>query len=371
MVRVRQSLCKLILGVALAIAGIVQGCGRLGYDSLVTEFGDASASTGGSDGAALTEVGLPGDLDDGGQGDDARNDDGSLGTDTNAMPSRGSIVSGQYLGTGTAGLKVTGLGFAPDVVFVHARLPSSSLFASRLMPAGQTRMLSDFNASTTTDIVTGFEADGFELGTKAANAMGVVGDYVALKATPGSIAVGRFEGNEQPRSFTGVGFTPGYVFIVCERRPPVHRSRTMDTTLALRGNSGPNRITSFDVDGFSLGSEPDVNESGADCQWFAVREAVGVMAATMFIGDQVEPKLVPMPGGLPQAVFIQCDAVTGQQWVWKPVSLGADTDASYTLGNGGVQTNMVQRMLSGGFELGSDARVNVQNTPCHAVAFGG
>lgn len=74
---------------------------------------------------------------------------------------------------------------------------------------------------------------------------------------------------------------------------------------------------------------------------------------------------------MPQAVFVQCEAVTSLRWVWKPLSLGANTDASYPLGNAGSEMNLVQRLMSGGFEVGSEAKVNAGGQRCHAVAFGG
>ncbi len=43
-------------------------------------------------------------------------------------------------------------------------------------------------------------------------------------------------------------------------------------------------------DGFSLGSDADVNLSGTDCQWFAVREGAGALATTSFIGNETAPR---------------------------------------------------------------------------------
>ena len=99
-----------------------------------------------------------------------------------------------------------------------------------------------------------------------------VGSSLAWEASPSSaFKLLTYTGNGAARSITGAGFEPGLVWInktsSSSKRDmifDVTRGPTKLVTLnyASAENTNVNSLTSFDADGFSLGTEYDTNQSG-------------------------------------------------------------------------------------------------------------
>ena len=81
-----------------------------------------------------------------------------------------------------------------------------------------------------------------------------------------------YSGNSSTQAITGVGFKPDWVWIK-ERGPLAENHNLYDssrgalkfigTNSSNAQNQGPNRLQSFDSDGFTLGSDNEINDSGS------------------------------------------------------------------------------------------------------------
>lgn len=189
----------------------------------------------------------------------------------------GELVSGSYLGTGSA-RSITGLGFSPELVILMSEAAKAQVFQS-------TTMSSSFqwdDAGGFSGRMTSLDSDGFSLGTNASvNGLGIRYHYVAWNQVPGKINMGSYAGNGlDNRSITGIGFTPEYVLL----KPSTttkgsHKSESTgagaDTALNFHaaGNS-TNGIQALLGDGFQVGNSSSSNGSGVTYHWIAFQQTL-------------------------------------------------------------------------------------------------
>ena len=96
------------------------------------------------------------------------------------------ISTSSYTGNGSSSRSITGLGFQPDYVIVHANDTSTARAGvHRPTAVGGTSSLNFNAASNISNGITGLQSDGFLVGSNSAtNANGIAYDYVAFKDDP-------------------------------------------------------------------------------------------------------------------------------------------------------------------------------------------
>jgi hypothetical protein len=181
---------------------------------------------------------------------------------------------GSYVGNGVDSRSITGVGLQPvwavtlgdgdDSIFRPGPLTGDASYSM----TGTTSVPNDIQA---------LEANGFQVGNSAdVNQSGVTYHYIVW-ATSTHVKTTSYTGNgADNRSITGVGFQPLMVWIKRDdAQQPVWRPASLagDSTLfwaATAANS--NRIQALQADGFQVGTQAQVNNSGATHYYLALRD---------------------------------------------------------------------------------------------------
>jgi hypothetical protein len=191
---------------------------------------------------------------------------------------------GSYVGTGVASGNVVVTGFEPAMVIIKrsSNVSDWSIFDNKRATNNVADLVLAPNLSDAERAygpVT-FLENGFEL-TNTSGGLNSSGDtfiYMAFAADPTAVEptledsfnTVTYTGNATARSITGVGFQPDFVWI--KNRDAVQHHNLIDS---VRGNTKllyssltdaedttTNHITSFDADGFSLGTTTSANGNG-------------------------------------------------------------------------------------------------------------
>lgn len=289
-------------------------------------------------------------------------------------PVRAQLATGTYTGDGTVGRTITGLGFQPDVVILKADHVTSGVARTSTM-AGGTKELWATNALQA-NMITSLDADGFTVGShlhvNGLNVCGAGSDpcqyyWTALKADA-NIVVGTYVGDgNATQAITGIGFSVDYVMIFGDgNRWARNRTRFSSTTLLGAGanfrirNAGENStsIPSLDADGFTVGDgatgQEDANESGVTYHYVAFNENPGQIKVGMYTGDGTNPRDITGVGFQPAYVLVQ-SLDDGDEAYQKSDQMAASVSSNF---RDGLITNRIVGLISDGFQVSNDARVN-------------
>jgi hypothetical protein len=211
--------------------------------------------------------------------------DGSIPSTVNANTANGfSII--KYTGDGSTSKTVGhGLSSAPEMVFVK-RLDSSAdwyVWATPVMSI--TGSTSDYivlnssaakvTAASVTNLWGGNVPSATTIGvgdSSGSNASG--GEYIAYcwHSVSGYSKIGSYTGNGSTQSITGLGFQPDWLIIkqtnasnawrIFDSVRGLSSPQTLYANLNYGEDSESNTVSSFDSDGFTMGSQQSVNDSG-------------------------------------------------------------------------------------------------------------
>lgn len=181
----------------------------------------------------------------------------------------GEMKVSTYTGNGLLSQAITGVGFQPDLVFIMSAGANEAVLAIESVTTGRFDSF-NFANSAGLGIVNSFDANGFTVGNDArVNASGVTYHYVAWNNVAGKFKADGYDGDGlDNRNITGVGFQPEYVLVKSRRAQhavhhPAALGITVDDTLFFDAQASVvNRIQALQTDGFQVGSDVDVNESG-------------------------------------------------------------------------------------------------------------
>ncbi|MGO8838103.1 MAG: beta strand repeat-containing protein [Limisphaerales bacterium] len=195
------------------------------------------------------------------------------------------------------------------------------------------------------------------------------GDFVIGNViTPAQMLSGSYTGNgTDNRAITGLGFQPDVVIVKsASTNAAVIRTSTMsgDNTKEMVGATGlvANRIQSLDTNGFTVGTDAEVNSSGVAYYWTAFKAGSGQVTVGTYTGDGTSSHAIPGLGFSPKLVFFM--SVSNNNFVM------ASTNSALTYQLDAFSGNtMVNSFDTNGFTLGSDARVNGSAITYHYVAW--
>ncbi|MEX0785341.1 MAG: prepilin-type N-terminal cleavage/methylation domain-containing protein [Dehalococcoidia bacterium] len=189
--------------------------------------------------------------------------------------------------------------------------------------------------------------------------------------TPASsewLATGTYTGNDvDGRLFAGIGFQPDVVFIKSEAgRPGVVRTSTMagDSTKVLPQEAAlqSNRIQSITADGFTVGNNNQVNNSGETYHWIAIKAGSEAAVGT-YVGNSADNRSIAGVGFQPVWVITLGDGENS----WFRAG-GQTGDSSFNVTGGNPNTNRIQAFEANGFQIGSNNDVNRNGTTFHYIA---
>ena len=196
---------------------------------------------------------------------------------------------GTYTGNGSANGPIVETGFEPAFLLIkptnitgHWRILDNK--RNQTNPRNSTLKTDESEAETThANEQVDFLSNGFQLKT-AHNGRNGNGDnyiYMAFAADPDteaptvakSFSTVTYTGTGSAQTISGLGFSPNFVWLKHRNNPTAHQHNLLDTvrsngyTLHSNSNSaaesaGTNMITSYTSDGFVLGTDNAVNQSG-------------------------------------------------------------------------------------------------------------
>ena len=221
---------------------------------------------------------------------------GSTTTDCVAYcfsPVAGYSKFGTYTGTGNSIDKpAIEIGFEPAFVMIKSISTGGSspynwnMYDNKRNTSNPRDKILEANKSdaeiTASTTYIDFLTNGFQIGPTTSgrnNGSGVTYLYFAFAAEPSppptlanSFNVSLYSGNSSTQAITGVGFKPDWVWIK-ERGPSPENHNLYDTPRGALNflvtnstaaqNQGPTRLQSFDSDGFTLGSDNEINDNGS------------------------------------------------------------------------------------------------------------
>lgn len=203
-------------------------------------------------------------------------------------------ATGSYSGNSTDDRNITGVGFDPIwVVIGHSHNTHFSYLTDQ-----STGGNSDYFTALaeTTNNIQALITDGFQVGNgTTVNITGNTYYWFALKAGS-QVKTGSYTGNAvDGRSITGVGFNPVAVIIKVtdSANPGVFRPASLagDNCIKWSVAGGANLIQSLITDGFTVGTDVTVNDSGRPYHWIAFVDtapaAGGVPNSLMMMGSGI------------------------------------------------------------------------------------
>lgn len=173
------------------------------------------------------------------------------------------------------------------------------------------------------------------------------------------VTSGSYTGNgSDNRSITGLGFAPSMVLVKeAGGSDGILRLSTMSGD-----QSGPlddegyvsNAIQSLESDGFQVGTEEGVNESGSTYYWFAVEHAAGESTALRYTGDGTDNRSITGVSFPLDTVIVKGN---GEKKAHARSSVMTG-DTSIPLVSSGTKPDVIQAFESTGFQVGTDQGAN-------------
>lgn len=186
------------------------------------------------------------------------------------------------------------------------------------------------------------------------------------------VASGSYTGNATDnRAITGLGFQPKMV-LVCQDSGSGGASSLQllndsDESHWYGDNTAfrSNQIQGFDSDGFTIGTEAQVNSSGVNYHWFALGGDDADIYAGSYSGNGSDNRSITGVGFEPEMVWLY-----GSNNSAPACRFGAQTgDNSFRYGGVlGQYANAIQAMESDGFQLGNVNEVNAGAATYYYVA---
>jgi hypothetical protein len=189
----------------------------------------------------------------------------------------GELKVGSYTGNGAASRAIIGAGFSPEYAMV---LPATGQQAVERA----TGMSSTFRFDAETGAanrINSLDSDGFTVGSSAqTNTSGTTYHYLLWNEMAGNMDVGSYTGTAVAnRQITGVGFQPAYVMIrandIVTARKGIQRpaAESGSNALAFDGTAAAaSRITALGSDGFTLGTDANVNALATSYSYMAFKD---------------------------------------------------------------------------------------------------
>lgn len=279
------------------------------------------------------------------------------------------MASGSYTGN-AADNRAISVGFQPDFVIVkdgnlrEGAARTSSMTGDVSKPMGT---LTGLQA----DHIQSLTATGFTVGTNnKVNENGRTYYWTAIKASGQTMKVGSYGGNTTGQAVTGVGFSPEYVMVlgaIPQRAVQRFAGATTRTYRFDAGTGTTTGVTSFDADGFSVGTDLEVNAAATTYHYVAFNDVAGSIKVGSYGGTGADNRDYTGLNLQPGYVLIRAnDAVTGRPSVHRPASLAGDSTLFFA--GAASATNRVQALLSDGFQLGNSGDVNANTIPYNYLA---
>jgi len=295
------------------------------------------------------------------------------------------MTTGTYLGNGTAGRAITGLGFKPDVVLIKGNdfdpgfTATSTVVRTSTMPAGLSKPMVLDNALVANQIQS-LDVNGFTVGNdRRVNQAAINYYWAAFKVGP-DMKVGTYTGNGGAQSIGGVGFSPDYVIVMsATARRAIHACSAIPTgSPSFRSyefeSAGwiANEFTSLDALGFSVtqnAGAPYANENGVTYHYVAWNAAPLKTFVGSYQGDAMDNRNITGVGFQPEYLLVKAiyNNNTFPTFTPPPMQKMAQIagDAMMNFSNGNFTNNHIQALQADGFQIGNAQSINRTYAECN------
>ena len=276
------------------------------------------------------------------------------------------LAVGSYVGNGADARPITGVGFQPDVIIIKASTARAGIIRTSTMSGDAAKVLGTATALQTNHIES-LDADGFTVGSHLdVNTSGTTYYWVAMKAGS-DLSVGSYVGNgSDNRSISGVGFQPVWVITLGDGDDSVFRPNILagDNSYLMTGTGKlTNRIQAFQADGFQIGNNVNVNESGTTFHYIAWAASPQVSTGS-YVGNGVDNRSITGIGFQPLMAWVKRD--DAQAAVWRPLSAAGDRTLYWSAT--ASTTDRIQALQADGFQVGMNAQVNTNGSTYYRLA---
>lgn len=180
------------------------------------------------------------------------------------------------------------------------------------------------------------------------------------------------DGNDD-RGITGVGFQPDFVVISnenathCAARFPDHAG-DLSISFTSGAAAAVNRIQSLDADGFTVGTDAIVNNNGTDYYFLAIRdEGTADIHSGTYTGDGNDNRnITDAAQGFDTELVALCSD-NARPGIFSTSDIAADDTAYF--GSGAHAANLIQSLLTNGFQVGSGNAANVNGETFNYITF--
>lgn len=276
------------------------------------------------------------------------------------------LATGSYTGNGLDDRAIVGAGFQPDVIFIKCECNRPGVARTSTMLGDAAKTLNS-TGNLEPDLIQSLDVNGFTIGSGInVNRDGQIFHWAALKAGD-ELRVGGYVGDgNDDRSVTGAGFQPEWVATFGDGNDSMFRPASVagDVSYRFSGTGDlPDRIQAMELDGFQVGSNQDVNQTGVTYHYLAWNASANVVQFT-YLGDGNDDRSIGGVGFQPILVWTKQETAA---WAsWRPSSIGGDLSLNF---NGSVaRANRIQALETSGFQVGSHAQVNRNNRAYHYLA---
>jgi hypothetical protein len=271
-------------------------------------------------------------------------------------PSDAWLATGSYTGNGADNRDITGVGFQPDVLIIRYQGNTAAVIRTSDMPADSAKLISS-SSTLQSNYIQAFQADGFQIGNDTnVNGAGRLFHWVALK-NGANVRTGTYTGSGvDNRNITGVGFAPDWVITIGDGQQDMFKPAPLagDASFAMNGtNSAANRIQALLADGFQVGSNANVNQSGRAYYWIAFDETSRVDVGS-YAGDGSDNRDIDVLAFQPALVWMK--RASASQSAWRSASVSGDVSLFW--GTTAAASNRIQALRPLGFQAGTAAEVN-------------
>ena len=296
----------------------------------------------------------------------------------------GTFCVGTYTGNGTATRSITNIGFRPTIA-VNKPANAAPYFMTKSMPANYTDFFGSATAADTTGAyISQLISKGFNVGATA-NTNGAVYYFFAF-STSTNVSEGTYTGDgTDNRNITGLGFQPSTVMVKNSSSTTASNRRSLMSNIQNNGDDASfigdavanisDAIQALQSDGFQVGTNGTVNETGATMYWLAFGGAPttlpsGVGTFKMAVGSYTGTGAVQSVTGLafkPDLVIIKDNAAN--YMVFRTSLMAGDTTAYVAAASGDIAGGITS-LNSDGFSLGTATPSNTNGNTYHWQAFG-
>jgi len=292
-----------------------------------------------------------------------------------------SAQTGSYVGTGSSGLSISGVGFQPDFVMIKSSTNAGvAVFKTSAMPANTTAFTSATANDTGTNIT--LDSDGFTLGTLVnVNSANVVYYWTAVGGSDcsatGNFCVGTYTGNGvSPRNIT-VGFQPEMAIVKRTTNIIGHfrvASQLANETLLFDGtaqDTSGNYIRSFGATDFAVGATDNAN--GGIYYYAVFSTTAGSFAEGTFSGTGVDRDITGL-GFQPDFVLVKNATSGNPASNRQPVMSFNESygeSSSFVANAAANVVDHIEELLPDGFNLGTANPVNRSGSTIYWFAIGG